>query len=78
MVLDVYWSHDVVIAAQTPDKTPADDKPMKVQLVGPITVDGVGAIVNHTVKRDGIGGLPVSLTGPTMSKRYLDVNICNP
>jgi hypothetical protein len=51
----------VVVAAQTPDKTKEEDKVMKVQLVGPITVDGVGAIVNHTVKWDGYGSLPVSI-----------------
>jgi len=53
----------VVVAAQTPDKTKEEDKIMKVQLVGPITVDGVGAIVNHTVKWDGYGSLPVSISG---------------
>jgi hypothetical protein len=31
----------VVVAAQTPDKSKEDDKPMKVQLVGPIKLDTV-------------------------------------
>ena len=52
-----------LLAATVPSASGQDDKPMKVQLVGPITVDGVGAVVNHTVNWDGIGALPVSLRG---------------
>ena len=39
----------VVVAAQTPDKTKEYDKPMKVQLVGPITVknDGRNVYINE-------------------------------
>jgi len=65
----------IVVAAQTPDKTKEEDKIMKVQLVGPITVDGVGAIVNYTLNHDGFGALKVELTGRTTSNGYLDVNI---
>lgn len=39
------------------------DQPIKVELVGPVKVDGVGAIVTHTVNWDGFGDLPVRLTG---------------
>jgi hypothetical protein len=51
-----------VLAAQDAGNGRAD-KPMKVELVGPVKVDGVGAIVTHTVKWDGVGPLPVHLTG---------------
>jgi hypothetical protein len=52
----------IVVAAQTPDKTKEEDKIMKVQLVGPITVDGIDSVVNHTVKYDG-GMLPIDIVG---------------
>ena len=52
-----------LLAAQSATVNKEQDKPMKVQLVGPIKVDGVGAIVTHTVKHDGYGALPVSITG---------------
>ena len=52
-----------LLAAQSATVNKEQDKPMKVQLVGPITVDGVGAIVNHTVKWDGYSAIPITIEG---------------
>jgi hypothetical protein len=51
-----------VLAAQDVG-APKTDKPMRVELVGPVKVDGVGAIVTHSVKWDGVGTLPVRISG---------------
>ena len=63
-----------LLAAQGSVANKQDDKPMKVQLVGPITVDGVGAIVNHTVKWDGFGDLPVRISGDVSINGKVDVD----
>lgn len=52
-----------LLAAQVPSALKQDEMPLKIQLVGPIKVDGVGAVVNHTVNWDGIGDLPVRVRG---------------
>ncbi len=61
----------VVVAAQTPDKTKEYDKPMKVQLVGPITVKNDGRNDNHKIETE-LEGIEKSLS--RLAKRFEDIS----
>ena len=61
----------VVVAAQTPDKTREDDQPLKIQLVGPITVKYVDRNDNHKIEAE-LEGIEKSLS--RLAKRFEDTS----